>query len=250
MKKSMYLWFAFALFAITGCSSDKDDMEDDSQNEEMFLSQANLEPEFSKGYRSSRNQDKSYIDDNNAEVTRDCNGAIRFVDFNNTPITRRPSSSEQFASIYLGVDLKANFKKYRQQQDEIGYHEWYRQYYKDVEVEGRGYVFHYGKEGRLYLVNGTYLPVNDLDVKPAFSANTARKIYAKYLDKPSEYIEEPSLFIVEFPLSADSEQWAPRLVYKIGIAYVEGEPYMSDEGQCYIDAKTGRILYVWANYIN
>lgn len=251
MKKIIFLCCFFVLYAFTGCNSDKDDMEDDFQDEEMFLSPANLVPEFSKGYRNSRNQDTSFTDDNNAEVTRDCNGVVRFVDFNNTPITSRPSSPEQFASTYLGVDLKANFKMYRQQKDEIGYHEWYRQYYKDVEVEGKGFVLHYGKEDRIYLVNGSYLPVNDLDVKPSFSANTARKIFAKYLNLSVDYIgDEADLYIVEFPLSADSDQWAPRLVYKIGIAYVDGEPYLSDEGQCYIDAKTGRILYVWANYIN
>ena len=41
---------------------------------------------------------------------------------------------------------------------------------------------------------------------------------------------------------AESEQWTPRLVYKLGVYF------NSDEGQCYIDAKTGRILYTFANY--
>lgn len=251
MKKIMYFCCVFALLIFTGCSSDKDEWGDasqeaDSQNEEIFVAQANLVPEFSKGYGSSRNQDTSFTDDYNAEVTRDCNGAIKIVDFNNTPITGRPSSPEQFASTYLGVNLKANFKMYRQEQDEIGYiHEWYPQYYKDVEVEGRGYVFHYSKKERMNSVNGSYLPVNDLDVNPAFSTNTARKIFAKYLNFSLDYIgDDVSLYIVEFPLSAESDRWAPRLVYKLGTSIA------SDEGLCYIDAKTGRILYVWANYIN
>ena len=143
-----------------------------------------------------------------------------------------------------------NFLQYRQELDENGtIHEWYRQYFKDVEVEGRGYVFHHSKDIRIHSVNGSYLPVNDLDTRPAFSANTARKIYAKYLNKPLEYAGLAVLYIVEFTLSTGSELWAPRLVYKLlCVATIDGKPYLSDEGQCYIDAKTGRILYVWPNY--
>ena len=272
MKKNLYLWCAFTLLAFVGCSSDKDDMEDDSLNEEVFLSQANIKPEFSKGYRSSRGQDTSYTDENNAEITRDCNGVVKFVYFNNTPTNSRPPSPEQFVSTYLGVDLNANFKKYQEEVNEYGYIlSLYRQYYKDVEVENHGYVFHYSKkdnrissvngsfvevenhgyvfhyskkDNRISSVNGSFLPVSNLDVVPAFSETTARKIFAKYLNLSLDYIgDDVSLYIVEFPLSAESEQWAPRLVYKLGT------DYDSDEGLCYIDAKTGRILYVWPNYI-
>lgn len=252
MKKNLYLWCAFTLLAFVGCSSDKDDMEDDSLNEEVFLSQANIKPEFSKGYRSSRGQDTSYTAENNAEVTRDCNGVVKFVYFNNTPTNSRPPSPEQFVSTYLGVDLNANFKKYREEEDEYGYiHSWYRQYYKDVEVENHGYVFHYSKkDNRISSVNGSFLPVSNLDVVPAFSETTARKIYAKYLNLPLEYIGRPILYIVEFPLSAESDLWAPRLVYYLGVVGTEEIQYLSDEGRCYIDAKTGRILYVWPNYIH
>ena len=245
MKKNLYLWCAFTLLAFVGCSSDKDDMEDDSLNEEVFLSQANIKPEFSKGYRSSRGQDTSYTDENNAEITRDCNGVVKFVYFNNTPTNSRPPSPEQFVSTYLGVDLNANFKKYQEEVNEYGYIlSLYRQYYKDVEVENHGYVFHYSKkDNRISSVNGSFLPVSNLDVVPAFSETTARKIFAKYLNLSLDYIgDDVSLYIVEFPLSAESEQWAPRLVYKLGT------DYDSDEGLCYIDAKTGRILYVWPNY--
>lgn len=246
MKKNLYLWCAFTLLAFVGCSSDKDDMEDDSLNEEVFLSQANIKPEFSKGYRSSRGQDTSYTDENNAEITHDCNGVVKFVYFNNTPTNSRPPSPEQFVSTYLGVDLNANFKKYQEEVNEYGYIlSLYRQYYKDVEVENHGYVFHYSKkDNRISSVNGSFLPVSNLDVVPAFSETTARKIFAKYLNLSLDYIgDDVSLYIVEFPLSAESEQWAPRLVYKLGT------DYDSDEGLCYIDAKTGRILYVWPNYI-
>ena len=246
MKKNLYLWCVFALLAFIGCSSDKDDVEDDSLNEEVFLSQANIKPEFSKGYRSSRGQDTSYTDENNAEITRDCNGVVKFVYFNNTPTNSRPPSPEQFVSTYLGVDLNANFKKYQEEVNEYGYIlSLYRQYYKDVEVENHGYVFHYSKkDNRISSVNGSFLPVSNLDVVPAFSETTARKIFAKYLNLSLDYIgDDVSLYIVEFPLSAESEQWAPRLVYKLGT------DYDSDEGLCYIDAKTGRILYVWPNYI-
>ena len=246
MKKNLYLWCAFTLLAFVGCSSDKDDMEDDSLNEEVFLSQANIKPEFSKGYRSSRGQDTSYTDENNAEVTRDCNGVVKFVYFNNTSTNSRPPSPEQFVSTYLGVDLNANFKKYQEEVNEYGYIlSLYRQYYKDVEVENHGYVFHYSKkDNRISSVNGSFLPVSNLDVVPAFSETTARKIFAKYLNLSLDYIgDDVSLYIVEFPLSAESKQWAPRLVYKLGT------DYDSDEGLCYIDAKTGRILYVWPNYI-
>ena len=251
MKKVLYIWCVFALLAFVGCSSDKDEwgndsLEADSKSEELFLTQANLTPEFSKGYRSSRGQDTSFTDKNNAEVTRDCNGVVKFVYFNNTPTNSRPPSPEQFVSTYLGVDLNANFKKYQEEVNEYGYiHSWYRQYYKDVEVENHGYVFHYSKkDNRISSVNGSFLPVSNLDVVPAFSETTARKIFAKYLNLSLDYIgDDVSLYIVEFPLSAESEQWAPRLVYKLGT------DYDSDEGLCYIDAKTGRILYVWPNYI-
>lgn len=249
MKRILCLWCTFVFFAVVGCSSDKDVMEDDSLNEEMFLLQANLAPEFSEGYNSFRDQTTTNIENNRTEITRDCNGCVTHASFRNTPIKDRPSTPAEFVSIFLGGDFTKKFQQYRQQQDENGLiHEWYRQYYKDIEVEGKGFVFHYSKEDRIHSVNGSYLPVNDLDVRPAFSADTARKIYAKYLNKPLEYAGLAILYIVEFPLSAESELWAPRLVYKLCVASVDGEPYLSDEGQCYIDAKTGRILYVWPNY--
>ena len=252
MKKVLYLWCSYVLFTFAGCSSEKYDMEDDSQNEEIYLLQANLGPEFSKGYDSTdstRYQTTTNIENNRAEVVRDCNGVIKIVSFRNTPIKERPSTPAEFVSAYLGVDFTKNFHKYRQTQDENGnVHLWYRQFYKDVEVEGKGFVFHYSKEEFIKYVNGSFLRVNDMVVEPSFSANTAKKIYAKYLNKPLEYIGDAILYIVEFPLSAESDLWAPRLVYKLCVTSVDGLPYLSDEGQCYIDAKTGRILYVWKNY--
>ncbi len=249
MKKFMYLWCAFALFAFAGCSSDKDEwgndsQEADSKSEEIFLAQANMSPEFSKGYKNSQKQYSTNKEENGTEVVRDNRGMVMSVGFNDTPIRYRPSTPEEFIATYLGVDLKANFMLYRQEQDEYGYtHERYIQYYKGVEVENRGYVFHYNQDVRITYVNGSYLPVTDLDVMPAFSEKTARKIFAKYLNLPVERIvDNVSLYIVDFPLSAESEQWAPRLVYKLGVEFA------SDEGLCYIDAKTGRILYVWSNY--
>lgn len=255
MKRILYLWCTLLLFAFAGCSSDKYDMEDDSQNEEIYLLQANLGPEFSKGYKSSHVKDTTFTDDNNTEITRDINGVVKLVYFYNTPMNSRPLSPEQFVSTYLGVDLNANFKMYRQEVVEYGYtNSWYRQYYKDVEVEKKGYVFHYdNKNKRIHSVNGSgYLPINSLDVTPAFSGETARKIYAKYLNMSVERIEENvSLYIVEFPLSAESDLWAPRLVYKLAVVpVVDGIPFNYDKGLCYIDAKTGRILYVWENYIH
>lgn len=255
MKKIIYLWCALALIAFAGCSSDKNEWGDDSQeadlmNEEMFLAQANLTPEFQDRSLSNviRSHTTTETDQSNlAEIRRDGYGCIRYVSFRNTPIKDRPSTPEEFVSLYLGVDFSENFQlaqepKLRQGFDGTFNHP-YIQFYKGIEVEGNLLIFHYSEEKRVFYVNGIYLPVNDLDVTPAFSENTARKIFAKYLDLPVEDIwEDVSLYIVEFPLSAESEQWAPRLVYKLGVNF------NSDEGQCYIDAKTGRILYTFANY--
>ena len=76
MKKGLYLRCVFALLAFIGCSSDKDDVEDDSLNEEVFLSQENMDPEFSKGYDSFRYQTTTNIENDRAEITCDCNGYV------------------------------------------------------------------------------------------------------------------------------------------------------------------------------
>jgi len=51
------------------------------------------------------------------------------------------------------------------------------------------------------------------------------------------------LMIAEFPVSKGSSQWAPRLVYALSY---NG---MHNEGFCFLDAHTGRILKTWNNYI-
>lgn len=255
MKKVLYIWCVFALLAFVGCSSDKDEwgndsLEADSKSEELFLTQANLTPEFQDCSLSNviRSQRTTETDPNNqAIIERDGYGSILRVSFRNTPIKNRPSTPEEFVSIYLGVNFSENFQfaqepRLRQGSDGTFNHP-YKQFYKGIEVEGNLLIFHYSEDKHVSSVNGSYLPVNNLDVVPAFGEKTARKIFAKYMDLPVENVwEDVSLYIVEFPLFAESEQWAPRLVYKLGANL------NSDEGQCYIDAKTGRILYTFANY--
>lgn len=255
MKKIMYLWCAFALLVFAGCSSDKDDLGDSSQdvfsqNEEIFLAQANMEPEFNNPSLNCwnfnpRSQETENTGAHQEEITQDGNGITK-VSFRNTLIEYRPSTSEEFVATYIGVDFSENYQWVRSMKSTDGTRntEVYDQYYKGVKVGGAGFAIHYKNDERITLVTGSYLPVKDLDVNPAFSVTTARNIYARYLNVPVEYIGEANLVIGQYPLSQESDQFAPRLTYYL--VYINGA---NAEGYCSLDAKTGRILVTRANYI-
>ena len=213
MKKVLYIWCVFALLAFVGCSSDKDEwgndsLEADSKSEELFLTQANLTPEFQDCSLSNviRSQRTTETDPNNqAIIERDGYGSILRVSFRNTPIKNRPSTPEEFVSIYLGVNFSENFQfaqepRLRQGSDGTFNHP-YKQFYKGIEVEGNLLIFHYSEDKHVSSVNGSYLPVNNLDVVPAFGEKTARKIFAKYMDLPVENVWEdgPASFSTSLP---------------------------------------------------
>jgi hypothetical protein len=99
-------------------------------------------------------------------------------------------------------------------------------------------------------LEGNFIQITDLNVVPAIDEQKAKEIYADYLKVSVDDIESGKMFddvvdalmIIEIPEKWGSDKFAPRLVY--GLTYNEN----SYEGNCFIDAQTGRILRTCPNF--
>ena len=123
--------------------------------------------------------------------------------------------------------------------------ERYHQLYRGIAVNQGTYIVRF-QNGSVTDANGNYIKVESLDITPSFDVQTAKEIYAKYLnvlvDRVGTRQNDDALMIAEFPVKKGSSEWAPRLVYCLH------DREMNDEGSCFIDAHTGRILQTWCNY--
>lgn len=247
MKKKSLLWISALLLMLAGCSS----------NDDEFNEPNNSAPEFAEGTGENPRYtgNKTTTSSNGVEITKDAQGSIRWIIF--TDEEKAPTSAISLFSQYLGCNLEKDYRHYRQENYDKLIVEFYQQQYNGVIIYQAGYNVRF-QNGKVTDCNGVYIKIDNLDVTPAFDLQRAKEIYAKYLKVSVEEIGrggrgitvwfDDALMIAEFPVSKGSSQWAPRLVY--ALAYIGEKNYgMHDEGSCFIDAHTGRILQTWPNYI-
>ena len=238
---------AALLFGFSACSSDEDtDLE--------FQEPDNSVPEFNgDSFINPKGDEVTTTTVNGIEIRKDGYGTIRWISFLDCP--NPPSTAQEMFRQFMGIELDGNFELYRHETTTITPDpltlECYYQVYKGVALPAEGYNVRL-QNGKVTSCNGSSIKINDLDVQPAFGLKKAREIYAKYLGVSPEqisekgigpWIEDP-LIIMNLPTKRGSSEWAPRLVYTF---FFNG---LSDEGICYIDAHTGRILLTEPNYMN
>ena len=247
-KKNALLWMSALVLLLTGlsaCSSDDDE----------YVELENNVPEFAEDTSENPRNTGTQITtvDNGVKITKDSQGGIRWIFF--TDNDQAPTSAAEVFSQYLGYDIERDFRLYRQESFDKMENplslECYQQQYKGVIIYQANYNIRF-QNGKVTDCNGLCVEIDDLDVTPSFDIQEAKGIYAKYLNIAVEHIGtggilawfDDALMIAEFPVSKGSSQWAPRLVYALSC---KG---LNDEGLCFIDAHTGRILKTWPNYIN
>lgn len=247
MKKSLLLWMSALVLTMGGlssCSSNDDEFSEPEDPSPEFAEGIGLNPRFTSSQTTTSN--------NGVEITRDSLGSIRWIVFQSKDIA--PTSATALFSQYIGYDLEKDFRLYRQESNDWMENpikvECYQQQYKGIILYEAGFNVRF-QNGKVIDCDGVYVPVDNLDVTPSFSLQRAKEIYAKYLKVPVENVGtggiliefDDALMIAEFPVSKGSSQWAPRLVYALSY---NG---MHNEGFCFLDAHTGRILKTWNNYI-
>ena len=260
MKKLIY-FFTLLIAGLTACSSDYDDPPEQPgshQNETPTDSiggfeeedSAQLEPEFSEEMGNNpryADNDQTTTEENGVKITRDAFGGIKWIIFSNDI---RPTTAAELFSQYMGLspdDYQLYYKEENTWMTNPLTVERYQQLYRGVTVYEGCYVVRF-QNGSVTDANGCYIKVENLDITPSFDEQTAKKIYAKYLNVPIDRVgtgqNEDALMIAEFPVKKGSTEWAPRLVYRLN------DRYINDEGSCFIDAHTGRILQTWRNYVD
>lgn len=180
-------------------------------------------------------------------IYRNKNGTISAVEFSSEGTV--PASAKAFFEEYLKLKTTDEFKEVPHKSRREGFvHEHFDQYYKGVKVDGAGYNFHY-KNGRMYLANGHYVGINDLNATPTISLEKALAIFLRYKEISKEQVlgTITELFIKEIidPKDTDSLP-SVELVYQIYL--VSGHHNNNEVG--YINAHSGEVVETEPKFIN
>lgn len=114
--------------------------------------------------------------------------------------------------------------------------ERYQQYYKGLIVDGAHYTFEY-KDGMMLKAHGNYVPLKDINVKPAINEEKAKDIYAECFDMNRSDVVETK---IELLIKDMPDKNLTHLAYKV---YMMSTKQM-DADIAYIDAQTGELLCV------
>ena len=123
----------------------------------------------------------------------------------------------------------------------------YQQFYKGIKVEFSTYSLHL-KDGELTSINGSYLPIDDINISPTVSENNALEI-AKKVSEGTKFVWELPNFLgnkynrpigelVILPFDVNGKN-VPQLAYKFDIYSVK--PKLA-RANIYISATTGAVL--------
>ena len=125
----------------------------------------------------------------------------------------------------------------------------YHQYYQDVKVNHSAIILHYSTSNSDLLtdVNGTYYKVKGVNTTPKLSVDEAKARYAETLGTDTSEIHEQTEMVV-LPLTRTKDGGSTQEnVFRL--AYHLKCKTMSDIGDAYIDARTGRLLLALPNYM-
>lgn len=168
------------------------------------------------------------------------NGTISSVEFSGKE-KNTPTRAKQFFEEYLEAKPDDQFIKRPIKPNREGFsHEHYEQYYKGVKVDGAGYNFHY-TNGRMYLANGHYVKVRNLNATPTRSRGAALQAFISFKKIEKETIADTviSLLVKEIAdVTATDTLISVQLVYRI---YLESNhPNNNEVG--YVNAHTGKVV--------
>ncbi len=181
-----------------------------------------------------------------------------FVKFDGqTPIKGDKAS---FIRSVLKVPADVDYQLQRVENDPvIGQLERYQQYYKGIKVEHGRYFLHLNGQNIVSL-NGTYIDVENVNLKPTISEQEALKkalekigaqkymwedpqaeAFAKQTEPSGTYLPKGELVIIRNYDPSDRNSFMkPVLAYKFNI-YAK-EPLSRD--YVYVDAHTGKVIYI------
>jgi len=143
--------------------------------------------------------------------------------------------------------------------DELGYkHQKFQQFYKGIKVENGLYNVH-AKEGKIEVLNGDFLSINDMPTLPGLTEKEALQIalgfvnaevymwqnagnekWAKSNEPSGTFVPNGEMIIVGKLVSAEQNQYEPVVAYKFNV-YAE-KPLSRDF--IYVDANTGEVVKV------
>ncbi len=186
--------------------------------------------------------------DKNIRIAYDERGMIQSVSFRNYDGTIQiPESANAFFKEFLVIGQNDSFiLKPEKSQSAESRHEHYDQCYKNINIEGAGYNFHY-KNDKLYYANGYYVKIDSLNTIPSITSEKAIELYAKYKNIPlNSILESHSKLLIKEIYSSKESDRRPYLVYKV---YVISNQIENDEYGI-IDAHTGEVFFTKSSLIS
>lgn len=231
-----------AMLGVCGCSGD-DEEQDIGLDEKALLSQTEPLYKSSRNNISSLPQTEKKVGDWRFVMNGDYITEVSFGSFGNeSDYAKAPASAEAFFEEYLPL-TKDNYLKLGEESTSGGrYHKTYQQYYKGVIVKSL-YICYYQPDDKTpQYMQGFFIPISNLDVKPHVSEKLARRIAMAYTSKGQQ--ETPG------------EGWNLSAELRITNYIIDGKPHIhliydctlwsdapwSSMENVTIDAHTGRIL--------
>ncbi|MBL6444978.1 M4 family metallopeptidase [Fulvivirga sp. 29W222] len=166
--------------------------------------------------------------------------AYRQVKFQENQM-RRMSEVGQVFKEHLNTRTQDELRVKKAMTDKLGYeHTRFQQFYKGVKVEFGTYIVH-SKEGVIHSMNGDYKKVEDINVSPSLSQETALTKAMRHIGA-SKYLwenrQEAKMINYEKP-QGELVILNNKLAYKFDIYALK--PISRD--YVYVDANTGKVLF-------
>lgn len=229
------------------------DLKDIKEQEDENLTDAEKQllhqtPEYEYGLEDYSRKRQAVYDAYTTEtvngwrITRDGQGYVIRVDFEDISLQRPPSTGHSFLVRFFGEEVAAKFVKVNDPHRTSAYEE-YQLRCGDLTVSS--YHFNYNEQGVMLYAYGEYCPIDDLNPNPDISNYLARMILASYFDASVSSIEENAR--LHFLLLPEDNHFVPRLIYNP--KFKTGKGPSVGEWAAWIDAHTGRLICVYFDNI-
>ena len=195
-----------------------------------LLNQTTTEFTGDEWYRANVGKsEREYKENGELKMERDCQGAITYIWFGDTPAEERPKTVAEFYEKFYGKGVADYFKCTQHIEWMTDMHEYYQQYYKGIKVMTEAKCIGF-RDGLMLFASCDYLPVKDFNVVPKYSKLVAIEIFKSFM-KLDAYDEiSCELQIARVPVG---DSFGPRLAYEVK---------RRSQGLL-IDANSGRVLY-------
>ena len=108
----------------------------------------------------------------------DKNNTPKFLKFENT-LSYSKANEQTIFNKYLNLSSEDKLVKIKDQTDKLGVKTIsYQQYYKNVKLEYGQYKVHV-KNGKIYIINGNFVQIENLSVNPKVTKDDALKVALK-----------------------------------------------------------------------